>query len=195
MQREKSCGAVVFVKNSEITYLLLRYAAGHWDFVKGNVEPNESEKGTVLRELREETGIVATQTIEGFRERIEYYYRRQGETIRKEVVFSRIIPYPISLHLAVIFLLIATRELGGAQMGLVSLTLTTLLFFTDVTFPRFTIAPTCSSRVSSKFILSIFKSSFVPTARSKTCVSNVSSVNVGGSMPVFPAMLPVNPSA
>ena len=87
MQREKSCGAVVFVKNSEITYLLLRYAAGHWDFVKGNVEPNESEKGTVLRELREETGIVATQTIEGFRERIEYYYRRQGETIRKEVVF------------------------------------------------------------------------------------------------------------
>src|SRR3972149_40385 len=87
MQREKSCGAVVFVKNSEITYLLMRYAAGHWDFVKGNVEPNESEKDTVLRELREETGIVATQTIEGFRERIEYYYRRQGETIRKEVVF------------------------------------------------------------------------------------------------------------
>src|SRR3972149_7469480 len=87
MQREKSCGAVVFVKNSEITYLLLRYAAGHWDFVKGNVEPNESEKDTVLRELREETGIVVAQTIEGFRERIEYYYRRQGETIRKEVVF------------------------------------------------------------------------------------------------------------
>src|SRR4030067_3697002 len=87
MQRQKSCGAVVFVKNNEINSLLLRYAAGHWDFVKGNVEPNESEKGTVLRERREETGILATQTIEGFRERIEYYYRRQGETIRKEVVF------------------------------------------------------------------------------------------------------------
>src|SRR3990172_6316925 len=87
MQREKSCGAVVFVKNSDVNYLLLRYAAGHWDFVKGNVEQNETEKDTVLRELREETGIVATQTIEGFRERIEYYYRRQGETIRKDVVF------------------------------------------------------------------------------------------------------------
>lgn len=87
MQREKSCGAVIFVKNSELNYLLLRYAAGHWDFVKGNVEPNESETDTVLRELREETGIVATQTIEGFREKIEYYYRRQGDTIRKEVVF------------------------------------------------------------------------------------------------------------
>jgi len=85
--REKSCGAVVFVKNAEILYLLLQYEAGHWDFVKGNVEPNESEQETVLRELKEETGIVATQTIEGFRERIVYYYRRQGSTVHKEVVF------------------------------------------------------------------------------------------------------------
>jgi len=85
--REKSCGAVVFVKNAEILYLLLQYEAGHWDFVKGNVEPNESEKDTVLRELKEETGIDATQTIEGFKERIIYYYRRQGSTVHKEVVF------------------------------------------------------------------------------------------------------------
>ena len=68
-------------------YLLLKYEAGHWDFVKGNVEPSESEKATVLRELKEETGIVATQTIEGFRERISYFYRRQGSTVHKEVVF------------------------------------------------------------------------------------------------------------
>lgn len=87
MLQEKSCGAVVFVKNAEIIYLLLQYEAGHWDFVKGNVEPNESEKDTVLRELKEETGIDATQTIEGFKERIIYYYRRQGSTVHKEVVF------------------------------------------------------------------------------------------------------------
>ena len=87
MLREKSCGVVVFVKNAEILYLLLQYEAGHWDFVKGNVEPNESEKDTVLRELKEETGIVATQTIEGFREVISYFYRRQGATVHKEVVF------------------------------------------------------------------------------------------------------------
>ena len=87
MLREKSCGAVVFVKNAEIIYLLLQYEAGHWDFVKGNVEPNESEQETVIRELKEETGIVATQTIEGFREKILYYYRRQGSTVHKEVVF------------------------------------------------------------------------------------------------------------
>jgi bis(5'-nucleosidyl)-tetraphosphatase len=87
MLHEKSCGAVVFFKNVQVKYLLLQYEAGHWDFVKGNVEPNESEADTVLRELKEETGIVVTQLIAGFREQIQYFYRRQGETIQKEVVF------------------------------------------------------------------------------------------------------------
>ena len=77
----------MFVKDGEVHYLLLHYEAGHWDFVKGNVEPNESERETVTRELREETGIVEAQFIDGFRERIEYFYKRQGATIHKEVVF------------------------------------------------------------------------------------------------------------
>jgi bis(5'-nucleosidyl)-tetraphosphatase len=85
--REKSCGAVVFLKNSEVKYLLLHYEAGHWDFVKGNVEPNESEQETVIRELREETGITDAKFIENFKEKIDYFYRRQGTTIHKEVIF------------------------------------------------------------------------------------------------------------
>jgi len=85
--REKSCGAVVFLKNTEAKYLLLHYEAGHWDFVKGNVEPNESEKDTVIRELQEETGIADGRFIDSFREKIEYFYRRQGATIHKEVIF------------------------------------------------------------------------------------------------------------
>jgi bis(5'-nucleosidyl)-tetraphosphatase len=85
---EKSCGAVVFINtNTEVNYLLMHYEAGHWDFVKGNVEPNETEKDTVVRELREETGIVDAQFIEGFRQNIDYFYKRQGATIYKEVVF------------------------------------------------------------------------------------------------------------
>lgn len=84
---EKSCGAVVFLKNKDVKYLLLHYEAGHWDFVKGNVEPNESEKDTVVRELREETGITDARFIEGFREKIEYFYRRQGAKVHKEVIF------------------------------------------------------------------------------------------------------------
>jgi bis(5'-nucleosidyl)-tetraphosphatase len=87
MFNEKSCGAVVFLKNSEVNYLLLRYEAGHWDFVKGNVEPNEGEKDTVIRELKEETSIVDAHFIDGFREKITYFYRRQGNTIHKEVIF------------------------------------------------------------------------------------------------------------
>ena len=87
MFNEKSCGAVVFTKNTEVNYLLMHYEAGHWDFVKGNVEPNESEKDTVIRELREETSIVDARFIEGFREKIDYFYKRQGATIYKEVVF------------------------------------------------------------------------------------------------------------
>ena len=84
---EKSCGAVIFLKNSEAKYLLLHYGAGHWDFVKGNVEPNESEKDTVIRELHEETGIVDPRFVDDFREKIEYFYRRHGSTIHKEVIF------------------------------------------------------------------------------------------------------------
>ncbi len=86
--REKSCGAVVFIKKEDSTkYLLLNYSAGHWDFVKGNVEPNEKEKETVVRELREETSITDAEFIDGFRESIAYFYRRQGLTVNKEVVF------------------------------------------------------------------------------------------------------------
>jgi 8-oxo-dGTP pyrophosphatase MutT (NUDIX family) len=88
MLREKSCGAVIFIKKDNATkYLLLNYTAGHWDFVKGNVEANESEKETVIRELREKTSITEAQFINGFREAIAYFYRRQGLTINKEVVF------------------------------------------------------------------------------------------------------------
>lgn len=79
---------MVFINQSESTkYLLLNYAAGHWDFVKGNVEPNESEKETVVRELREETSITDARFKDGFKETIVYFYRRQGLTVHKEVVF------------------------------------------------------------------------------------------------------------
>ena len=87
MLREKSCGAVIFRKDAKTKYLLLNYAAGHWDFVKGNVETGEGEKDTVVRELQEETGIVDANFVENFREAIAYFYRRQGLTVHKEVVF------------------------------------------------------------------------------------------------------------
>jgi bis(5'-nucleosidyl)-tetraphosphatase len=87
MPSEKSCGAVIFKANGKRKYLLLHYDGGHWDFVKGHVERNESEKQTVLRETQEETGLTELTFLEGYREPINYYYKRAGETVYKEVVF------------------------------------------------------------------------------------------------------------
>ncbi len=87
MPSEKSCGAVIFKADGNRKYLLLHYEGGHWDFVKGHVERNETEKQTVLRETQEETGLTDITFIEGYRQPISYYYRRAGETVYKEVVF------------------------------------------------------------------------------------------------------------
>ena len=87
MLQECSCGAVVFIRNPDLNYLLLHYEEGHWDFVKGNVEFNESEKETVIRELEEETGILDAKFIEAFREKVTYIYVRKGQPVYKQVLF------------------------------------------------------------------------------------------------------------
>ncbi|WP_457555316.1 bis(5'-nucleosyl)-tetraphosphatase [Candidatus Pyrohabitans sp.] len=87
MKRERSAGAVIFRRNGKVKYLLLKYGAGHWDFVKGHIEPGESEVETLLREAEEETGIGELEIVPGFRERIEYFYRLGKELVHKEVVF------------------------------------------------------------------------------------------------------------
>ena len=81
---EKSCGVVLECRGK---YLLLHYESGHWDFPKGHVEAGESEEQTALRELKEETGISQAEIVFGFRETISYYYRFQGKTRYKEVIF------------------------------------------------------------------------------------------------------------
>jgi bis(5'-nucleosidyl)-tetraphosphatase len=87
MEHEKSCGAVIFRVGNGAEYLLLHYEAGHWDFVKGHVEKGESEEETVEREILEETGLRSNTFIKDFRERIDYFYRRRGRTVSKEVIF------------------------------------------------------------------------------------------------------------
>jgi len=90
MSSEKSCGAVIFRRDGDRKYLLLQYLllqGGHWDFVKGHVEKNESERDTVLRETEEEVGIADPKFVEGFRQPISYYYTRDGKSIYKKVIF------------------------------------------------------------------------------------------------------------
>ena len=88
MAKEKSCGAIVFKRHKDgIKYLLLHYEAGHWDFPKGNQEKNEKDEQTAAREIKEETGIEDIEFVDGFKETIKYFYKRNVETVYKEVVF------------------------------------------------------------------------------------------------------------
>ncbi|MDV3292699.1 MAG: NUDIX domain-containing protein [Nitrososphaerales archaeon] len=83
---ERSAGAVVFSERSSRLYVLL-LNAGKWDFPKGNMEKGEDELQTVLREVREETGLGGISIVPGFRKVIEYFYRRSGRNVHKRVVF------------------------------------------------------------------------------------------------------------
>lgn len=70
--REKSCGAVVFSRESGARkYLLIRSLKGHYGFPKGHVEAGESEHETAGREILEETGLAVT-FVRGFRRESRY---------------------------------------------------------------------------------------------------------------------------
>jgi bis(5'-nucleosidyl)-tetraphosphatase len=88
MLEERSAGAILY-RESPLgkLYLLLNYPSGHWDFVKGNIEKGETFKQTTLREIKEETGITDVSFVEGFENKVEYHYQRDGELVHKEVVF------------------------------------------------------------------------------------------------------------
>jgi 8-oxo-dGTP pyrophosphatase MutT (NUDIX family) len=85
---ERSAGAVVFktIKQGTRLYVLL-LNAGRWDFPKGNMEKGETELQTVMREVGEETGLKGISIVPGFRKVIEYFYRRDGKNIHKQVVY------------------------------------------------------------------------------------------------------------
>jgi len=87
MKNEHSAGAVVFRQDKEIMYLLLHYESKHWDFPKGNIEENEAEQDTVKREIEEETGIKDVKIINGFKEKIQYFFKFETQVIDKTVVF------------------------------------------------------------------------------------------------------------
>ncbi|HLD81405.1 MAG TPA: bis(5'-nucleosyl)-tetraphosphatase [archaeon] len=87
-KEEKSAGVVVFRgAGGEKKYLLLHYALGHWDLVKGHVEKGETGEETARRECLEETGIKDLELVPGFREGIEYSYTRGSERVHKAVTF------------------------------------------------------------------------------------------------------------
>ena len=88
MISEKSAGIVLFRNDSDKNkFLLLNYPQGHWDFIKGKVEQNETPHETAIRETKEETGITSVEFIDGFEESVEYDFRFKKEDIHKKVIF------------------------------------------------------------------------------------------------------------
>lgn len=85
MNKEKSCGAVIYKKNNnQINYLLIcaKYDH-HWSFPKGHVEKDETELQTALREIKEETNLEPIIDV-NFRNVITYSPR---VGILKDVIF------------------------------------------------------------------------------------------------------------
>ncbi|MFH0987378.1 MAG: NUDIX domain-containing protein [Patescibacteria group bacterium] len=104
MKREKSAGAVIFYREGgENYYLLLNYKASHWDFPKGHIEKGEKVKETILREVEEETDLTDINFVQGFEEKIKYFFRKSYG----EKKFLRVKPL---IFKEVVFLLAKTKE-------------------------------------------------------------------------------------
>lgn len=84
MLKVVSAGVIIFFESDgQREYLLLHYVAGHWDFPKGKLEPNETAIQAALRELHEETGLQGT-IIEGFQESFVYQFNQYPEGLLAE---------------------------------------------------------------------------------------------------------------
>ncbi len=57
---------------------MLRNDKSKYDFPKGNIEIGESELNAAVREAREETGLPDIKLVDGFAEKITYFYLRPG---------------------------------------------------------------------------------------------------------------------
>jgi 8-oxo-dGTP pyrophosphatase MutT (NUDIX family) len=86
--REFSAGGVVVRGDEVVTIVPTRRAADGSKVLalpKGHVDPGETPIEAALREVREETGILAEPVCELGKSR--YWYRRDGRTIGKAVSF------------------------------------------------------------------------------------------------------------
>lgn len=86
--REFSAGGVV-VRDGEVVVIVPTRRAADGSKVlalpKGHVDPGETPVQAATREVREETGVIAEAVVELGSTR--YWYRRDGRTIGKEVLF------------------------------------------------------------------------------------------------------------
>ncbi len=85
-----TCGAIIFRFDKGVPYyLLLKYPvySQYWGFVKGQVEPGETEEQTLNREAAEEAGLYDIKMVPRFRETQHYFYRFKGKLMRSDAVY------------------------------------------------------------------------------------------------------------
>lgn len=82
---EHSAGGVVYRKQADtVEVLLLKDKNNNWSFPKGLIEKNEDQIKTATREIAEEVGLQNLTFIAALSS-IRYFYRFQGNLIRKKV--------------------------------------------------------------------------------------------------------------
>ncbi|QWK13179.1 MAG: NUDIX hydrolase [Aquificota bacterium] len=82
MKEEFSAGGVL-LKDGEV--LLIKNPSDVWTFPKGLVESGENPEETAIKEVSEETGVKG-KIVAPIGE-IRYWYMREGERIKKKVLF------------------------------------------------------------------------------------------------------------
>lgn len=88
---EVSVGAIIFrrMRGGGVQYLMIQYRHGHWEFPRGHMEEGETELETMVREVREETGITDVAVVRGFREQMSFSYTAKGSERAERVAAGR----------------------------------------------------------------------------------------------------------
>jgi 8-oxo-dGTP pyrophosphatase MutT (NUDIX family) len=80
---ENSAGGVVFrLEHGQPFFLLIRDSYQNWGFPKGHIEAGERPEAAAVREVTEETGLIALN-VRGAIETIDWYFRFRGQLIHK----------------------------------------------------------------------------------------------------------------
>lgn len=80
---EYSAGGIVQDGTNLLMIKVNKPLESRWTFPKGHIEPGEDTPQAALREVQEETGY-RCEIVKPF-ERVQYYFQRNGETIKKTV--------------------------------------------------------------------------------------------------------------
>lgn len=88
MKFEFSAGGIVYKKeNNHLEFALILDSYNKWTFPKGKIEKKEKPEIAALREVSEELGIDKDLKIIELIDKIDYWYKKDGDLIHKFVYF------------------------------------------------------------------------------------------------------------